>query len=101
MFFVCFWFVYLFVCLLLLFFCFVCVCVCLCPGKYEHISISSLPPLWLAYLGDPSDSGRLTTTLFFVGVCPVLIVLQAPMSITAVSGGKMLYPATLKYDNTF
>jgi len=29
------------------------------PGKYEHISTTSLPPLWLAYLGDPSDSGAL------------------------------------------
>ncbi|KAJ8369240.1 hypothetical protein SKAU_G00092680 [Synaphobranchus kaupii] len=28
-------------------------------GKYIPMDISSVPPLWLAYLGDPSDSGRI------------------------------------------
>lgn len=26
-------------------------------GNYERLSMESLPPLWLAYLADPSDSG--------------------------------------------
>ena len=26
-------------------------------GFYENLEIDSLPPLWLAYLSDPSDSG--------------------------------------------
>eukprot|EP00731_Ephydatia_muelleri_P011967 Em0006g861a len=28
-------------------------------GMYEHLPIGNLPPLWLAYLADPSDSGKI------------------------------------------
>ncbi|XP_043936983.1 uncharacterized protein LOC122809496 [Protopterus annectens] len=28
-------------------------------GNYERMDISSTPPFWLAYLGDPSDSGKI------------------------------------------
>lgn len=38
-------------------------CVCsylyICLGEYISMDMSSLPMLWLAYLGDPSDSGRI------------------------------------------
>ena len=27
-------------------------------GTYEQLDVSLLPPLWLAYLADPSDSGE-------------------------------------------
>eukprot|EP00731_Ephydatia_muelleri_P038563 Em0807g2a len=32
---------------------------CPSPGMYEHLPIGNLPPLWLAYLADPSDSGKI------------------------------------------
>ena len=31
---------------------------CPSPGMYEHLPVGNLPPLWLAYLADPSDSGE-------------------------------------------
>ncbi|XP_041098237.1 glucuronokinase with putative uridyl pyrophosphorylase isoform X2 [Polyodon spathula] len=32
-------------------------------GSYIPIDMSSVPPFWLAYLGDPSDSGRIHSTV--------------------------------------
>lgn len=32
-------------------------------GHYEPMDVSSLPPLWLAYLADPSDSGKIHSTV--------------------------------------
>ncbi|XP_033851451.3 uncharacterized protein LOC117397055 isoform X1 [Acipenser ruthenus] len=32
-------------------------------GNYIPIDMSSVPPFWLAYLGDPSDSGRIHSTV--------------------------------------
>ena len=31
---------------------------CHFSGNYEVMDVSNLPPLWLAYLADPSDSGE-------------------------------------------
>lgn len=28
-------------------------------GNYSHIAVKELPTFWLAYLGDPSDSGKI------------------------------------------
>ena len=30
-------------------------------GIYEEMTTTDLPPLWLAYLGDPTDSGMVRT----------------------------------------
>jgi len=32
-------------------------------GKYERLPLELLPPLWLAYLADPSDSGKIHSTV--------------------------------------
>ena len=32
-------------------------------GKYERLDLSLAPPLWLAYLADPSDSGKIHSTV--------------------------------------
>ncbi|KAJ8256424.1 hypothetical protein COCON_G00185760 [Conger conger] len=32
-------------------------------GEYIPMDMSSVPPLWLAYLGDPSDSGRIHSNI--------------------------------------
>lgn len=32
-------------------------------GLYEKLPVSCLPPLWLAYLSDPSDSGKIHSTV--------------------------------------
>ena len=37
----------------------VCVCACVCVGNYERLPADRLPPLWLAYLSDPTDSGKI------------------------------------------
>ena len=46
----------------------VCTCTCTCTisyihshtiGNYEVLPSSNLPPIWLAYLSDPSDSGKI------------------------------------------
>lgn len=39
-------------------------CVC-CPlsGNYVSMDMSGLPPFWLAYLSDPSDSGRIHSNI--------------------------------------
>ena len=33
------------------------------PGNYEHLPLDNLPPIWLAYLGDPSDSGKIHSSV--------------------------------------
>ena len=32
---------------------------CFIVGNYEPLAMDSLPQLWVAYLGDPSDSGKI------------------------------------------
>lgn len=44
-----------------------CVVLILLSGHYEQLDVSLLPPLWLAYLSDPSDSGELAHTATFSG----------------------------------
>ena len=36
-------------------------------GHYEPMDVSSLPPLWLAYLADPSDSGESGHVMLLLG----------------------------------
>ena len=33
-------------------------------GEYEQLDTANVPPLWLAYVGDPSDSGKSTIKCF-------------------------------------
>lgn len=39
------------------------VCVFLITGNYVSMDTSDLPPFWLAYLSDPSDSGRIHSNI--------------------------------------
>jgi glucuronokinase len=32
-------------------------------GKYERLKVSLLPKLWLAYIADPEDSGKVHSTV--------------------------------------
>lgn len=37
--------------------------VCPLSGNYASMDMSDLPPFWLAYLSDPSDSGRIHSNI--------------------------------------
>lgn len=32
-------------------------------GKYERLKVALLPKLWLAYIADPEDSGKVHSTV--------------------------------------
>lgn len=43
---------------------FMCICVCFpLSGAYIPMDMNELPPFWLAYLSDPSDSGRIHSNI--------------------------------------
>ena len=43
-------------------------------GNYEELSMDCLPPLWLAYLSDPSDSGQWLGVLIMMMMTMMMIL---------------------------
>lgn len=53
------------------------------PGNYVSMDMSELPPFWLAYLSDPSDSGRIHSNIrqrWLSGASPSLTLRPTPLN---------------------